>query len=173
MKTKILFLKSLSLLLASAILFSSCSSTTLIQSSPPGAKVYLDGSSVGTTPYYLTDSKIVGSETRIRLEKEGYNEFTTVLVKDEEADIGAIIGGCFVLVPFLWTLKYKDLHVYDLTPSTDIAIEPANSAPNRSAPANKSKAERLRELKQLLDEKIITQEEFDKEKKKILDEDTK
>ncbi len=34
----------------------------------------------------------------------------------------------------------------------------------------KSKADRLRELKQLLDEKIITQEEFDKEKKKILDE---
>lgn len=34
----------------------------------------------------------------------------------------------------------------------------------------KSKADRLRELKQLLDEKIITQEEFKKEKKKILDE---
>ncbi len=34
----------------------------------------------------------------------------------------------------------------------------------------KSKAERLRELKQLLEEKILTQEEFDLEKKKILDE---
>lgn len=34
----------------------------------------------------------------------------------------------------------------------------------------KSKADRLRELKQLLDEKILTQEEYDKEKKKILDE---
>jgi len=34
----------------------------------------------------------------------------------------------------------------------------------------KSKADRLRELKQLLDDKIITQEEFEKEKKKILDE---
>jgi predicted Zn-dependent peptidase len=34
----------------------------------------------------------------------------------------------------------------------------------------KSKADRLRELKKLLDEKIITQEEFEKEKKKILDE---
>ena len=34
----------------------------------------------------------------------------------------------------------------------------------------KSKADRLRELKQLLDEKILTQEDFEKEKKKILDE---
>lgn len=34
----------------------------------------------------------------------------------------------------------------------------------------KSKADRLRELKQLLDDKILTQEEFENEKKKILDE---
>jgi len=34
----------------------------------------------------------------------------------------------------------------------------------------KSKADRLRELKQLLDEKVITQEEYAKEKKKILEE---
>jgi predicted Zn-dependent peptidase len=33
-----------------------------------------------------------------------------------------------------------------------------------------SKANRLRELKSLLDDKIITEEEFEKEKKKILDE---
>lgn len=34
----------------------------------------------------------------------------------------------------------------------------------------KSKADRLRELKQLLDDKILTQEEFENEKKKILEE---
>jgi len=34
----------------------------------------------------------------------------------------------------------------------------------------KSKADRLRELKQLLDEGILTQEEYEKEKKKILEE---
>lgn len=37
----------------------------------------------------------------------------------------------------------------------------------------KSKADRLRELKQLLDERVLTQEEYDKEKKKILDEKEK
>jgi len=34
----------------------------------------------------------------------------------------------------------------------------------------KSKADRLRELKELVDEGILTQQEFEKQKKKILDE---
>lgn len=34
-----------------------------------------------------------------------------------------------------------------------------------------SKAGRLRELKKLLDEKVVTQAEYEKEKKKILEED--
>ena len=41
---------------------------------------------------------------------------------------------------------------------------------NTKTENSKSKAERLRELKQLLDEKVLTQEEFDVEKRKILDE---
>ena len=35
----------------------------------------------------------------------------------------------------------------------------------------KSKAERLRELKQLFEEKLITESEYQKEREKILDED--
>lgn len=42
--------------------------------------------------------------------------------------------------------------------------------PNLNNNVPKSKADKLRELKKLLDDKILTQEEFDKEKKKILDE---
>lgn len=55
---------------------------------------------------------------------------------------------------------------------------PTNEAVKKTAPQStvqkttgpRTKAERLRELKQLLDEKILTQEEYDREKKKILDE---
>jgi hypothetical protein len=43
--------------------------------------------------------------------------------------------------------------------------------PANSEPVKKSKAESLRELKELLDEGILTQEEFEKEKIKILKED--
>jgi len=149
------------LILSASVLWSSCVSTTLIQSNPSGAKLYLNGEPVGTTPYTHQDTRIVGSTTAVKLEKEGYAPLNTSFTRDEEVDAGAIIGGILVLVPFLWTMKYKPIHTYEL--------KPLENTEQPQAPA-KSKAERLRELKQLLDDKIITQEEFDKEKKKILDE---
>ena len=163
---KTITLKMASIIFAGTVLLSSCASTTMIRSTPSGAKVYLDGEIVGKTPYSHTDTKIVGSTTSVRLEKEGYETLNTSFSRNEEADVGAIIGGLFVWVPFLWTMKYKPTHTYELSPLTD-------KQPNISSEKKKttrSKVDRLRELKQLLDEKIITQEEFEKEKKKILDE---
>ena len=159
--------KAASVILAGTILLSSCASTTMIQSTPNGAKVYLDGETVGKTPYSHTDTKIVGSTTSIRLVKEGYETYNTSFSRNEQADVGAIIGGCFVWVPFLWTMKYKPTHTYELSPIID-NIQPTIISGDKQV--TKSKAYRLRELKELLDEKIITQEEFDKEKKKILEE---
>ena len=159
--------KVASVVLAGAILFSSCVSSTMIQSTPNGAKVYLDGENVGVTPYSHSDTKIVGSITTVRLEKEGYETFNTTFTRDEEADVGAILGGIFVLVPFLWTMKYKPTHTYELKPIGN------NNQSNLTSGENKraiSKVDALRELKKLLDEKIITQKEYENEKKKILDE---
>lgn len=171
MKNQTMTTKTISLLLAGSILLTSCVSTTMIQSNPSGAKVYLNGEPVGTTPYTHRDTKIVGSTTTVKLEKEGYDPLNTSFSRDEEADVGAIIGGIFVLVPFLWTMKYKPTHTYELTPSSgnEQPIIKTNPQQNQA----KSKADRLRELKQLLDEKVITQEEYEKEKKKILEEDEK
>lgn len=115
-KTKLLS-KTISLVLAGAILFASCSSTTLIQSSPSGAKVYLNGEYAGVTPYSHTDTKIVGSSTQVRLEKEGYETLNSAFSRNEDADVGAIIGGIFFLFPFLWTMKYKPVRTYELVPS--------------------------------------------------------
>jgi len=155
-----------SLFLALSILLASCSSSTLIQSNPTKAKVYLNSEFVGETPYRHRDMKIVGSSMVVKLEKDGYKPFITTITKDEEVDVGAIIGGLFVLVPFLWTMKYQPVHNYELQPlilQNDIIPEvQTNKNP-------KSKVDRLRELKQLLDEKIITTTEFEKEKTKILD----
>ena len=120
-KTKLLS-KAISLMLAGAILFASCSSTTLIQSSPSGAKVYLNGEYTGVTPYTHTDTKIVGSSTQVRLEKEGYETLNTAFSRNEDADVGAIIGGIFFLFPFLWTMKYKPVRTYELVPSGNASL---------------------------------------------------
>lgn len=99
-----------------ALLFASCSSSTIIQSNPSGAKVYLDGQYVGVTPYQHSDTKIVGSTTSVRLEKEGYETLSASFSRSEQADVGAIIGGVFVFVPFLWTMKYNPIRTYELDP---------------------------------------------------------
>jgi len=96
------------------LLFSSCASSTMIQSTPVGADVYLNGEHAGTTPYKHRDMKIVGSTTDVRIEKEGFETLQTSFSRDEKADIGAIIAGVFFLFPFLWTMRYKPVHSYEM-----------------------------------------------------------
>ena len=171
MKKQTLAIKTIALLLASSLLLANCASTTMIQSVPSDAKLYIDGQTVGRTPYTYTDTKIVGSTTTVKLEKDGYEPLNVTFSRNEKADAGAIIGGLLVLVPFFWTMKYNPVHEYELVP-----MAPKNQILNNNQPQEKktdSKADRLRELKQLLDDKIITQEEFEIEKDKILSEDDK
>ncbi|PWH86177.1 PEGA domain-containing protein [Brumimicrobium oceani] len=173
MKSRAKNLKGISILLAFAILASSCASTTLINSIPAGAKVYVNNEPVGTTPHAYTDTKITGSTNYIQLKKEGYETLRTTFTRSEEIDPGAIVGGIFLIVPFLWTMKYKPTRIYELQSLNK--VEQINNTekieePLKPKAETRSKAERLREFKQLLEEEIITQEEFEQEKKKILDE---
>src|SRR5690606_24810104 len=57
------------------VVATACTSSTMIQTNVP-ASVYLDGEYVGTTPYTMTDTKIVGSTTTLRLEAPGYEPLT-------------------------------------------------------------------------------------------------
>ncbi|HCY19218.1 MAG TPA: PEGA domain-containing protein [Deltaproteobacteria bacterium] len=99
-----------------AISLSACSSTTVINSDPNGAMVFLNGEKAGVTPYMYTDTKIIGSTNTVLLKKEGYQDFSTVFSRNENANVGAIIGGVFVLVPFLWAMDYKPSHSYEMVP---------------------------------------------------------
>ena len=103
-----------SILILATTLFASCSSSTLIQSIPSGAKVYLDTEFAGTTPYYMKDMKLSWSRTSVEIKEEGYNNFRTTITKDEQVNVGAIIGGLFVWVPFVWVMDYKPTHTYEL-----------------------------------------------------------
>lgn len=166
MKTAKSITQATALLLAASILFSSCASTTMIRSNPSGANVYLNGESVGTTPYPHRDTKIVGSTTTVRLEKEGYAPFETAFSRNEEADVGAIIGGLFFVFPFLWTMKYKPMHTYDL--QGEFGVDQNQFMLQPQPVMSPYKADQLRELKQLLDEEVITQQEYETQKGKLL-----
>ena len=109
-------LSLVSLILSVLIISSSCASSTIITSIPSEAKIYLNGEYVGKTPYKHRDTKIVGSTNTVRIELEGFETFETTFSKDEEFDVGAFFGGLFLLVPFLWIMKYKKAHLYELRP---------------------------------------------------------
>ena len=84
MKTSFL-LKSAVVLLAATLLFAGCASSTMINSTPSGAKVVINGEAVGVTPYLYTDTKIVGSLVTLDLTLEGYEPIYTSY-RDWETD---------------------------------------------------------------------------------------
>src|SRR5512133_1071067 len=94
---------------------SGCASSTVIRSNPTGAAVYLNGEKVGTTPYTMTDTKIIGTSTTVRLVKAGCEDFNTVIARTEDLDPAPVIlGFCLGIWPWLWAMKYKPEHNYEL-----------------------------------------------------------
>jgi hypothetical protein len=154
--------------MAAVILFAGCASSTMINSVPSGAKVYINGESVGTTPYLYTDTKVLGSVVNVDLVKDGYETLYTSFTRTEQVNAGAIVGGFFLLFPFLWTMEYKPTHNYELIPlpATGDTITTEVPGPVQV----KSPTERLKELKKLLDDKLITEKEYETRKKAILEE---
>jgi len=121
--------KTLSSILALSILLSSCASTTLIDSVPSGADLYLDGEYAGVTPHSMTDTKLLGTCTTVRIEKENYSNFNSSICRSEEIDLSAIVGGVFFFFPYFWAMKYKPTHFYKLqsTSGKDESIDQAKS----------------------------------------------
>lgn len=66
---------------------------------------------------YHTDMSISGSQKSVEIKKEGFDDFQTILKKKGRAHGGAIIGGIFLLIPFIWVVQYDIEHKYELTPS--------------------------------------------------------
>jgi len=114
--------------LITLLAFTGCASSTVLQSQPTGAHVFLNNVPVGTTPYTMTDQNIVGTTTQVRLEYPGYQPLNTYIIRNEELDPLALIGGLLVLVPLLWIMKYTDVHYYQLQPAA-AGAPPAWGAP--------------------------------------------
>lgn len=87
----------------------------LITSTPSDATIYINEQRVGKTP----GSMIVKgrwwyeSAPTIRLEKEGYEPFTTTLSRNQ-LNIGGLVGTILCLFPALWLLETPDSLHYTL-----------------------------------------------------------
>ncbi len=154
---------------AISVFLSSCASSTMLNSSPPGATVYVDGVMVGKTPYSHTDSKIVGSTTSLRFEKDGYEPLNAQLIRNEEVDVGAVIGGLFFLWPlFLWSMKYSPSHSYDM--ESIVGTSPSFNTMDAAGPDKtmKENLELLERLNALYQSGGITKSEYEEQKAQIL-----
>ncbi len=168
-----------------SLLFASCASSTLIETKPEAADVYINNEYAGKSPVVMKDYKFATSTTYIKLEKEGYETLQTSICRDEKIDIGAAIAGAFFYYPWLWVFEYKPLHSYILNPLSadndldddyyfeddnfDIEIDDNNNVLDiETQQTSNPKADKLRELKGLFDDGILTEEEYEIEKTKIL-----
>lgn len=85
-----------------------------INSEVEGAKVYIDGEYVGTTPTVATVSNAAWLDQEVILTKEGYKPLHTDLNK--EIKIGNVISGIFFWIPLLWCWGPKQNQFYIIYP---------------------------------------------------------
>ena len=110
-----------SLFLAFLLLFTSCASTTTIGVIPRSveAEIYADGKYIGDAPAVLKDSKISGAGTMIAIEAEGYEDYKAYIEKSDHINMGALVGGIFLVVPYIWIMGYEPYYEFYLTEEKD------------------------------------------------------
>ena len=97
-----------------AVLFTTaCTSSTVIRSSDPDARIYVNGEYLGTGRARYSDEKVAFSRNEVEISKDGCRSEYHSFRRSEEADVGAIIGGILFTVPYLWVTEYKRRHNYD------------------------------------------------------------
>ena len=103
------------LLILSAMLVTACSSSTVIRSSDPDSRIYVNGEYMGTGQGHAnsTDQKVAFSKNNVEIRKDGCAAENYSFRRSEEADVGAIVGGILWTVPLLWVTEYKPHHGYD------------------------------------------------------------
>ena len=106
-------MKKIFVLLAGFFFLSGCTSTTLIRSNPPGARVQVDGRPLGETPYLYTDMAVAGTIRTVTLKKEGYKDHNAY-IRREKFSVPNLIGGIFLIVPFVWILEYPPQYNFEM-----------------------------------------------------------
>ena len=101
------------LILCTAALLAACSSETTIRVSDPEARIYIDGEYQGMGKAHYSDRKLAFTRRDISVRKDGCEEQTYRIRRNERPDVGAIVMGYYLGLPMLWLAQYKDHHDYE------------------------------------------------------------
>lgn len=152
-----------------ATLFTGTRQNVSIDSNPQGADIIIDGQKMGVTPAKIKVDReldaLLYSGKEIQFELEGYKKLGYEL--DARLNTVAILN---LFNPICWGIdiasgaitKYDNYYNFQLRP-----LE--NNISKSITESNMDKYEKLIQLKKLLEDGVITQKEFDKEKAKILE----
>lgn len=90
-----------------------CSSGTHIKVSDTDARIYVNGEYVGTGGGYYSDRKPAFTKQEVTVRKDGCEEQSYTMRRNERPDLGAIISAYYLAVPILWVTQYKHHHIYE------------------------------------------------------------
>jgi hypothetical protein len=163
-----------SLMLISVVLLASGCATMIrgteerleVTSEPTGAAVELSDGRAAVTPAQFETAR--KKTLIVKVSKEGY--FTeAITVTPKPAVSGVLLSAVFIS----WAFDYRNGAAYSLKPNPVHAVLRAIPSLSDSTALDtieeRTTAEQLRDLKRLKDEGLITEEQYQKERKKIID----
>lgn len=161
---------ALALAIWAATCAAGCTEVARIQSSPPGARLYVNDELVGITPVEYRVPRWQWPETfEYRLEREGY--LTSRGELGTELYVGRVAGSALTLgifALFLRPVSLADPQDFSLEP---IPPEASAPIPEAATPGRRRQLDdRLRALQKLLDEGEIPPAEYQRRRDAILDE---
>jgi hypothetical protein len=142
----------------------SCAESTMVRSYPSGAKLYVNGTFRGLTPLGLTVPRSeFADEVRVRLEHDGYAPTEGMLRKRTCG--GRIVGGVFTLGI---VLLFKRPTCFASPQDFALAPLPAQAGSGVPGAHKPTVAERLQRIQKWRDQGIITDEEYEHDRREIL-----
>ena len=100
-------------IVCSAFVLSACTGSTVVRSSDPDARIYVNGEYIGTGEANYSDRKVSFSKNDVLLRRPGCQGESFSFRRNEEPEGGAIFTGILFTVPLLWVTEYKDEHSYE------------------------------------------------------------
>ncbi len=120
------------ILIAFLVTSTACTSTTVVNSRPQGARVYIDGAFIGEAPATHSDTVTATTKNLVKLELPGYKQTNGIIAADQWVTskvVFSVICGAFTLiglVGLLWSTEYRPSYEFTLAP--DVGTVP-NYAP--------------------------------------------
>lgn len=168
MKVKLIF--SLFVGITFLLNLQSCVQSCKIMSEPSGANVYIRGRLKGNTPYKYTTTLSNHEKVPIFLSLPGHESIDTFLKKDGKIDPVIRTMGYIFVVPLDFDRKFKPKYVFTLTPKVKKSTETTESLNVKTEVRGEdTKINKLLNLQKAYNEGLITNEEFVRLKKQVLE----